>query len=384
MTNKTKFPTQFAPAERAEEEKLRGQSIKFSELTILNRFLNAIPDIFIVLNKERQIIYVNSTLLKFLGFNSEREVVGLRPGEALNCIHAFETEGGCGTTEFCRNCGAVKAILSSQKGIADVQECRIITRSGDALDLRVWATPFKLAGDEFTIFAVADISNEKRRRALERIFFHDILNTAGGIYGFAEILRGATVEEIEEFREIIYNLTGKLIEEIKAQRELTSAENNELSLNITEVKSLPLLFDLKDLFTHHDVSKEKTILINEDSVNLIFESDKVILRRVLGNMLKNALEASLSNQTVTLGCQRKDDCIEFWVNNQNEIPREVQLQIFQRSFTTKGSGRGLGTYSMKLLGEKYLKGKVYFESNSESGTTFFAKFNLKFPSNNEE
>ena len=32
---------------------------------------------------------------------------------------------------------------------------------------------------------------------------------------------------------------------------------------------------------------------------------------------------------------------------------------------------GLGTYSMKLFGEKYLKGKVWFESSKEKGTIFF-------------
>ncbi len=52
------------------------------------------------------------------------------------------------------------------------------------------------------------------------------------------------------------------------------------------------------------------------------------------------------------------------------MPREVQLQIFQRSFSTKGLGRGLGTYSVRLLTERYLKGSVSFTSSAEFGTTF--------------
>jgi signal transduction histidine kinase len=48
----------------------------------------------------------------------------------------------------------------------------------------------------------------------------------------------------------------------------------------------------------------------------------------------------------------------------------IQLQIFQRFFSTKGPGRGLGTYSMKLFGERYLKGKVDFSSQAPQGTTF--------------
>jgi hypothetical protein len=53
------------------------------------------------------------------------------------------------------------------------------------------------------------------------------------------------------------------------------------------------------------------------------------------------------------------------------MPREVQLQIFQRSFSTKADrGRGIGTYSVKLFVERYLKGTVGFVSAEPGGTTF--------------
>jgi Signal transduction histidine kinase regulating citrate/malate metabolism len=59
------------------------------------------------------------------------------------------------------------------------------------------------------------------------------------------------------------------------------------------------------------------------------------------------------------------------------MPREVQLQLFQRSFSTKGSNRGLGTYSMKLLTERYLHGSIAFTVSEEEGTTFFARYPCK-------
>ena len=61
----------------------------------------------------------------------------------------------------------------------------------------------------------------------------------------------------------------------------------------------------------------------------------------------------------------------FAIHNPAVIPEQVQLQVFQRSFSTKGQpGYGIGTYSMKLLGEQYLGGKVAFTSRSPEGTTF--------------
>jgi sensor histidine kinase regulating citrate/malate metabolism len=57
----------------------------------------------------------------------------------------------------------------------------------------------------------------------------------------------------------------------------------------------------------------------------------------------------------------------------------VQLQIFVRSYSTKGKGRGLGTYAMKLFTEKYLGGRIDFESRPETGTTFRVELPLQCP-----
>jgi len=59
------------------------------------------------------------------------------------------------------------------------------------------------------------------------------------------------------------------------------------------------------------------------------------------------------------------------------MPEAVQLQMFQPSFSTKGAkGRGIGSYSVKLLTEKYLQGKVWFVSREPEGTTFFVALPL--------
>ena len=72
-----------------------------------------------------------------------------------------------------------------------------------------------------------------------------------------------------------------------------------------------------------------------------------------------------------MDCQEHDEEVVFAVHNTEVMPEEVQLQVFQRSFSTKGQpGRGIGTYSMKLLGERYLGGKVSFTSQPSEGTTF--------------
>ncbi len=53
--------------------------------------------------------------------------------------------------------------------------------------------------------------------------------------------------------------------------------------------------------------------------------------------------------------------------------------MFNRTFSTKGEGRGIGTYSIKLLTENYLKGTVSFVSNESKGTVFSIKVRREFP-----
>jgi hypothetical protein len=367
----TTTPTQFAPAERLSPDETQNQAAFFSNLPYLHPVADALPNPFLALNTCRQIVFANQALADLVGKNDPKHLHGLRPGEALHCVHSAKTEGGCGTTEFCRTCGAAQAILAAIGGKKEVQECRITTRNGESLDLRAYASPSP-DGNPFIFFSVEDISHEKRRRALERIFFHDVLNTAGGVQGLAELLKEeADPREARELIDLIEGSAQTLIEEINAQKALIAAEIGDLTVQLETVRTDDLLKKVMDLYENHVVAKGRRLELHSDTEVVEWTTDPILLRRVLGNMTKNALEASSAGQTVTLGARRRDDQVDLWVHNPGMMPRDSQIQVFQRSFSTKGSGRGLGTYSIKLLSERYLKGRAYFTSTEAEGTTFF-------------
>lgn len=131
--------TNYAPAERMGVEILGQQKDVFSEETSLMSLINAVPNIVLILNEERQIVYANALLSKFLGLDSWEAALGKRPGELFDCIHSEELIGGCGTTDSCKVCGIVNSILDSAKEGEVVRDCRILTKNRDARDLRVWA-----------------------------------------------------------------------------------------------------------------------------------------------------------------------------------------------------------------------------------------------------
>lgn len=373
--------TMFAPAERADTESVLRDAETLQGAVFAEHILHMMPSIFMILNRERQVVYKSQRLMDFLGASSE-EVLGKRPGELLDCIHAHERATGCGTTEFCRECGAVRAILKSQQDKVGVEEeCRITSTAGDAYEFRVWASPFTFEGMDYSLFVLVNIRDEKRRHALERTFFHDINNNLSVILGYSSLViidnKDMGAQLSQDINRI--QMAGKeLVEEITSHRRLLQAENGELAVTISKIESLSLLGEVMKLFSANEKWRDRNIIVDDNSDGVEIATDKVLLRRVLGNMVKNALEATLHGGEVCLTCARSQSSTILSVHNPGYMPRSVQLQMFQRSFSTKGKGRGIGTYSMKLFGEQYLKGKVWFTSSEDKGTTFFISVPLSY------
>ena len=364
---------QFDSPERASAGKLASDIHHARNLPLVNELARIIPDAFVILNPYRQIVYANTSLMTLFNIKDPEKIYGRRLGEALNCLHSRETEGGCGTTAFCKYCGATNAMVKSQDDPDTLkeEECRLTAGEGhQSFDFRIRAKTLDLLNEIFTIVIVQDISNEKRRDVLERIFFHDILNTAGGLKGLIELMKEATPEELDEYLKLAESSSETLVEEIKAQREILAAENGNLEMEMTRLNSLDILSSVLAVYKNHPITKGNSIAISGEAVSLEFESDPRLIIRIIGNMVKNALEAEESGKVITMGASKNNDKIKFWVKNPGVMPEAVKRQIFQRSFSTKGSGRGLGTYSIKLLGEKYLKGKIRFSSEHRHGTLF--------------
>ena len=347
-------------------------------------FIEAMPDVAIVVNSKRQVIYANRELLDLLGISDITDSIGLKPGELFKCGNLKDAAEVCGTTKACSYCGLSNSLLQARhSGKPALFESRISSRAingGQAFDVEVKTSPIAVGEQTFYIVSIKDISDNKRRLILEKYFFHDILNAASGLRG--AILALEEHEGSEEMGEIIdyaKKAGGELVDEILAHRILLSAENNELKLAVSRCNSLQVLQDVSAYLSYHEIASAKRIFIDPFSHNVPFDSDPVVLKRILINVVKNALEACKDGETIQMGSRIGDKSVRFWVNNSGVMSKDVQNQLFQRSFSTKGKGRGIGTYSIKLLTSHYLGGEVTFDSNQEDGTTFFIDIPLSPP-----
>lgn len=368
--------TFFDSPERLPDKAVLKEILKLKQNGLMNQLLEGFPELTVLLNEHRQIVAFNSHALSAFRTEDYFAIVGKRVGEAINCIHSNAYEGGCGTSQFCRECGAARAIKSTIDNQSNnAQECRITADLDGcevSFDFRVHTQPIYLEDKNYTLFTVQDISHEKRRDALEKIFFHDVLNTAGALKGLTEILPEIENEnEREEIIKAIYTSSKQLVHEISSQRELRVAEDGDLEPNFNSVYSFEILKSVKELYSNHSLNKFNSLIVQISSEDELFITDQTLLVRSIGNLVKNALEASSEDQKVILVSQLEQENILFHVKSETVIPEHIQDQLFKRSFSTKQKkGRGLGLYSVKLIVEQFLNGKVTFESNEQNKTTF--------------
>lgn len=359
-----------------------GRQRRLFELDATTRvMLDAVPSPLLILNRHRQIVFANEAARALAPDGNAESLFGRRPGEALDCLHARACAEGCGQAEACRVCGLGRSATEGLSGAERTSECRL-TREGErpvALDLRVRLRPIESGGERFVVAALADISDEKRRAALEKIFFHDLMNTVGSFRGFVDLLAEGMVQDRGEIVALLQATAQQAIEEIAAQRTLSMAESGELKVRREVSLSNDFLRQTLAMFGSHPAAEGKILLLDPDLAAEVLETDLVLLRRILANLLLNALEASAPGETVRAGCRiETPETISFRVHNAAVIPDEVRLQLFQRSFTTKGTGRGLGTYSVRLLAG-YLQGAVTLTSTPQSGTEFRVTLPLRLP-----
>lgn len=367
--------SKYASPERSSNEEIKNSNLGLEKIEYLNDIFCSLSYIFCILNENRQIVFSNDILLKKLGISSHEVILGKRFGEAINCRYSSDEEAGCGTSEHCRYCGAVNTMLESQKTEKKSSgECRIRTLTEgieNFLDIEVTSTPFLHEGKTYLIFSLIDISDRKRKAMIEKIFYHDVMNVAGGLRGFFDVCDSISEEDRKYYIRMGASLSQQIIDEISSQRLLTQAENKEHVVEIIPIESLGLIQQLANDLQFIEAAKGKKIVVNENSVTEIVNTDPVLLRRVLTNMIKNALEASKTGEIVTISAEKLDQKTKFSVHNPKFMPRDIEMQVFMRSFSTKGTQRGLGTYSMKILGEKLLGGTVNFSTSEAEGTTFY-------------
>jgi signal transduction histidine kinase len=346
---------------------------RFMRAGHLAHILDESHALIMVLDAERRLVHCSRAVLELAGATRLDDLWGLRPGDFLRCANAGEC--GCGSGALCGECGALLGIRDGLGGQTAETECSLTLRSRDRLqprEFRIRAIPVSLDGQACVAVSLHDWTHEKRCRALEQVFLHDILNTVGAVKGILHFLRADMTGDNRELLATILPYFDLCVDEISAQQKLLAAENNELQLSLERFSLGQILQGLANIHAQHALGKGKDIVVEMETTADEVISDRTIVHRICMNLLKNALEATAQGGTVRLCGHVGPQRFHVSVHNPGVMSEDVQRHLFRRSFSTKGPGRGLGVYSVHLLCTNYLQGRVWFETG-EDGTAFHVR-----------
>lgn len=363
------------PSKRLSAAKIDALNKSIFNHPVLEVLLKYTSDFVGILSLSRQFILVNEQLLTLFGHPDPWHALTMRPGEVFGCIHSQDDPEGCGEGPSCRYCGAVNIVRDAiRANEARSGTARLLTvKEGiySALNIRVAAEPFQVGDQRLVMLFISDITAAAHKSMMERIFFHDVLNSATMVTSLANLLAPPADEAEEaELFPLLQEGVNDVVEQLAYYRRLLNAEKGTMSVK-------PEAFDLYEEALQLAAMQRRRLELNETPIAIecsgeeaVVESDRLLVRRTLLNMLKNAVEASNAGETVRMRVESNQYNVRVSVTNPAVMTDEVKHQLFQRSFSTKGENRGLGTYSMKLITENYLRGRIRFTSEDPEGTTF--------------
>lgn len=140
-------------------------------------------------------------------------------------------------------------------------------------------------------------------------------------------------------------------------------------------KLVDVLEGIKILFRSMFMKSNCQLVIDvPEDLEVYGEKNK--LDRVLSNIIKNSLDAysekGIKGVIEVSAKQDKEKLIISIKDNAGGIPEEIKNTIFKEMKTTKKEkGTGFGLYYSNTIIESSFKGKMYFETEQNVGTTFF-------------
>jgi PAS domain S-box-containing protein len=327
---------------RASEETLRG-------------FMDSAPDNFWIYSSDLKLIDINAKALEYMGATREN-VIGKRLEELAPGIQKEERY-----SVFLR---------VMETGDAEyIDDFQSLPKFG-----KTWVNQwvFKV-GNHLGIIS-RDVTNRKKLEEKLRVaekfnivnrigatVAHDLRSPLSAI-NYAAFL-GKKKPELSEkmFDNIIIGVDrcSRMIEEFRAGTQ-------EVKVTKARVDLVPLIRE-----SLNEVHLLESIKVNWDLPNMLTaEVDPEILRRVLDNLIRNAVDAMSGSGVLSISARRDAGELTIMVGDTGEgVKEENKKSLFEPLFTTKKTGLGLGLYYVRMAVEAH-GGRIDFTSMLGQGTTF--------------
>jgi hypothetical protein len=217
---------------------------------------------------------------------------------------------------------------------------------------------------------------------------HDLRTPLSGLLGFLNLLRSGKVKNPAEQNEFYTRMAwdvDRLMMIVNELLDISRLEHGRFRLNwetvdmgaiiVETLHFLQPLADMKRISLQH-LSKDQSFIV---------EADESRMRRVLSNLVENAIKFSEPGDAVLVDSKIEPHSLIIKVIDEGcGISTEDQSKMFGKFFQTGGSfkrgagGVGLGLYTSKMIVEAH-GGSIHLESELGVGSTFTITIPLQKP-----
>jgi two-component system NtrC family sensor kinase len=232
------------------------------------------------------------------------------------------------------------------------------------------------------VLMMQDITHLKELDRLKSEFIqnvsHELRSPLALIRGYAELLSTGELGELDSQQrgpvEIIARRTRMLDSLVEDITLILEAERRRLQHKPVALDDLTraAMEDFHIMADHGGITLEMGFASDLPPV----AGDPIYLRRMLDNLLNNAIKFTPSGGTVTVDARQQDDQVVLRIADTGiGIPQDQQERVFERFYQVDGSTRrryggvGLGLALVKEIVEKH-GGSVGVESEMGEGSTF--------------
>lgn len=329
-----------------------------------------------------KIMKVNEAALDLWGYGEE-EI--LEKGY-LNVIQAFDTNGGS-IEPLSRP--VMRALL---EGKAVTDHLQYVKKDGTLFPAVTTVSPIMLEGRPIgTIEIIRDITREQEIDRAKTEFVslasHQLRTPLTAMRWYIElILKGTMGSLTSEQRAGLEEVLASNLNMI----ELVGALLSVARIEIGTLTIAPALSNIEELA--RSVVAELKPEITEKRLHLKEEYDPSIpsmlldpdlTRIIFQNLLTNAVKYTPKGGNVSLKLQHRGHFIHIEIADTGYgVPKRQQQQLFTKLFRADNvrqrdtNGTGLGLYIVKSIVENS-KGKIWFESEEDRGTTFYVRLPLR-------
>jgi two-component system, NtrC family, nitrogen regulation sensor histidine kinase NtrY len=167
-----------------------------------------------------------------------------------------------------------------------------------------------------------------------------------------------------------------LLSQVDTLNEIASSFSGFAKMPEPVIKQMNLVANVKSAVDLHATGN--SISFRSADKEIVISGDEQLLHRTFSNLILNGLQAGKPGQAVHIDVMitKNDSSARVAIHDNGKgIDTEISELVFLPNFSTKRSGSGIGL-ALSKQGIELMKGRIWFETQPEVGTTFFVELPL--------